>query len=491
MKTPTAPVALTLLLLAGNVCRAESKTERDIRRSVVRILATQRYPNHLRPWMKLNTREISGSGVVIDGQRILTNAHLVIYAKQIYVEPYQSSDKLAATVERLAPDIDLALLKVEDAAFWKNRPAVRKATGLPEGKDAVSVYGFPVGGTSLAVTKGAVARISYGPLGSEYGLHIQIDGAVNPGNSGGPALVKDEMIGVVVGASVQGQNIGYVIPNEEIDDFLKRPAGKSSGKPRIMDEMQTLLNDALRNKLKLDKNIRGLLVRTPASAEPSYPLKRGDIITRIGTYDIDNDSMIRVKENLRLSFLYAVPKLVARERVPLTVLRQGRSQTIELPVLRERHMLLRSLEGKYPSYFVYGPLVFSPASTPLARILENVALEGSPLWSRANQEAAFPGEELVVVTTMLPHKIRKGYSDPTGQVVKEVNGKRIRNLRHLIETLAGLNDRYVEFEFHEKYVETLVFERKEVLAAMEDILTDNNIGHPCSADLRSAWKPSR
>ncbi len=44
-----------------------------------------------------------------------------MYAKQIYVEPYQSSDKLAATVERQAPDIDLALLKVEDAAFWKNR----------------------------------------------------------------------------------------------------------------------------------------------------------------------------------------------------------------------------------------------------------------------------------------------------------------------------------------------------------------------------------
>src|SRR5262249_23709633 len=113
MKCPTAPIALALLLLAGNACRAESKTERDIRRSVVRIHATQRFPNHLKPWMKDNPREISGSGVVIEGQRILTNAHLVMYAKQIYIEPYQSSDKLAATIERLAPDIDLALLKVE------------------------------------------------------------------------------------------------------------------------------------------------------------------------------------------------------------------------------------------------------------------------------------------------------------------------------------------------------------------------------------------
>jgi hypothetical protein len=299
------------------------------------------------------------------------------------------------------------------------------------------------------------------------------------------------MIGVVVGASVEGQNIGYVIPNEEIDGFLKRPDGKSGYKPRILDELQALQNDALRNKLKLDKSIRGLLVRSPASSEPSYPLKRGDVITRIGTYDIDNDGMIRIKENLRLGFLYVVPKLVVRDRVPLTILRQGRSQTIDLPAVRERRMLMRSLEGRYPSYFVYGPLVFSAGSTSLARILEGQPLEGSPLLWRWNQEAAFPGEELVVVTTMLPHKIAKGYRDPTGQVVKEVNGKRIHNLRHLVETLGSVNDQYVEFEFHEKYVETMVFDHKEVLAAMEDILTDNNIGHPCSTDLRAAWKPAR
>jgi hypothetical protein len=158
---------------------------------------------------------------------------------------------------------------------------------------------------------------------------------------------------------------------------------------------------------------------------------------------------------------------------------------------RDRRMLVRSLEGKYPSYFVYGPLVFCPVSTPLARILDNPGLEGSPLLARWNHEVAFPGEELVAVTAMLPHKIGKGYSDPTGQVVKEVNGKRIRNLRRLVKTLGQINDPYVEFEFHEKYVETLVFDRKEVLAAMEEILTDNNIGHPCSADLRSACKPVR
>jgi hypothetical protein len=40
---------------------------------------------------------------------------------------------------------------VGDATFWKDRPSVPKAHALPEGKDAVSIYGYPVGSSSLAL----------------------------------------------------------------------------------------------------------------------------------------------------------------------------------------------------------------------------------------------------------------------------------------------------------------------------------------------------
>ncbi|HEY7425341.1 MAG TPA: hypothetical protein VH682_14005 [Gemmataceae bacterium] len=296
------------------------------------------------------------------------------------------------------------------------------------------------------------------------------------------------MIGVVIGASTEGQNIGYLIPNEEIDGFLK---GNSGGKPRIVDELQLLQNDALRRRLRLDPGTRGLLVRAPASSDPSYPLKKGDVLMRIGSYDVDNDGMVRVQDNLRLGFPYVVPREARGDRVPVTLLRQGRSQAIDLPVVRHHRQLMQRLDGKYPSYFVYGPLVFSPASTSLARVLGSQASEGSPLQARWNSEVAFEGEELVVVTALLPHKLAKGYGDPSGQVIKQVNGTHIRNLRHLVETLRKVTDQYVEFEFHEKYVEALVFDRKEVLAAMDDILSDNNIGQPCSADLRATWQADK
>src|SRR4051812_34334975 len=82
--------------------------------SVVKIFSTVRGPDQLRPWAKQSPRETSGSGVVIEGNRILTNAHVVSYASQIQVQGNQSGEKLVATVESISPTMDLAVLKLDD-----------------------------------------------------------------------------------------------------------------------------------------------------------------------------------------------------------------------------------------------------------------------------------------------------------------------------------------------------------------------------------------
>ena len=124
------------------------------------------------------------------------------------------------------------------------------------------------------------------------------------------------MIGVISG---HAENIGYIIPNQEIDDFLTDVAdGRYDGKPFVFDQFQTMENEALRAKLGLAKNVRGLMVREPKRRDPSYPLKEFDILTRIGTHEIDNEGMIQAAENLRLSFMSQVPKLVKNGTVPVS-----------------------------------------------------------------------------------------------------------------------------------------------------------------------------
>ena len=51
----------------------------------------------------------------------------------------------------------------------------------------------------------------------------------------------------------------------------------------------------------------------------------------------------------------------------LTIIRKGETKAIELPVSNKHPMLIESLLGRYPSYFVYGPLVFSNATTEFDR----------------------------------------------------------------------------------------------------------------------------
>src|SRR5262245_64709349 len=106
-------LAVFLACVAPVIRAAEEDTKREdpIRESVVKVFATMRYPDPFRPWSKQNPRDVSGTGVVIENKRILTNAHVVLYASQLTVQSYQSSDKHVAEVVAVSPGMDLAVLK--------------------------------------------------------------------------------------------------------------------------------------------------------------------------------------------------------------------------------------------------------------------------------------------------------------------------------------------------------------------------------------------
>src|SRR5580693_5773953 len=292
MRSPSRSVTFVLVvafLMGGLVARAwaaESAippvTGAGVERSVVKVFSTVRRPDPLKPWNKQAPDEQSGSGVIIEGHRILTNAHVVLYASQVQIQANQAGDKISATVEAIAPGIDLAVLKLDDPSFFDTHPPIKRASSIGQIKDAVLAYGFPTGGASLSITKGIVSRIEFTPYSTSVsGLRIDIDAAINPGNSGGPAIVGDKMIGLAFSALNNAQNIGYIIPNEEIDLFLQDIAdGHYHGKPALFDDLQTLENPALRSFLKLDSSVHGIVVRRPYTGEGGNPLKEWDVITQ-------------------------------------------------------------------------------------------------------------------------------------------------------------------------------------------------------------------
>jgi S1-C subfamily serine protease len=479
---------------------ADAGTPPSIENSVVKVFATMRYPDPFKPWTKQAPSEVTASGVVIEGRRILTNAHVVLYASQVQIQANAAGDKLPATVVAVAPGIDLAVLQLDDASFFDTHPPVARASKLPQIKDAVMAYGFPTGGSSLSITKGIVSRIEF--VAYNYpvsGLRIQVDAAINPGNSGGPAIAGDKMIGLAF-SKLGGdtQNIGYIIPNEEVDLFLKDIAadGRYHGKPAMYDELQTLENPALRDYLKLDKSVEGMVVHRPEKSDADYPLKEWDVLTRIGDTPIDNQGMIKLDKDLRVSFAYKVQHLASNGKLPLTLIRAGKTMQVQLPVSTEHRTLVADLKGNYPSYFVYGPVVFSAATWQFVSNIENNAgllrLLGavkSPLITRALDPPDAETEELVVVSSpFFPHKLANGYSNPTGSVVYSINGTHVRSLKHLVTVLRDLKDPFVTIEFDQKGNEALVFARAAMLAATDDILTDNGVRAQGSPNMLEVWQ---
>ena len=200
------------------------------------------------------------------------------YADEIFVQGGQGGDRVEAKVVAIGPGIDLAVLTLEDETFFAKRPPIARASKLPEITSRVAVQGFPIGGTSLSTTQGTVARIEYDIYETgAAGLRIQVDAAINPGNSGGPAVVDGKMIGVISG---HAENIGYIIPNQEIDDFLTDVAdGRYDGKPYIFDQFQTLENEALRGKLGAGQErarADGPRAEAPRSVLPAQGVRHPD-----------------------------------------------------------------------------------------------------------------------------------------------------------------------------------------------------------------------
>ena len=154
-----ASVGFSLLIVATDVRWASAAD--SIEPSVVKLLVTKREPDYFKPWTKAAPEKVSGSGVVIGENQILTNAHVVMHASQVFVQMRRGGDEMTAKVKAIGPGIDLAIVELTEPEKLKDVPVLPLADELPQLKSHVSVYGYPAGGDDLSVTDGIVSRIEF------------------------------------------------------------------------------------------------------------------------------------------------------------------------------------------------------------------------------------------------------------------------------------------------------------------------------------------
>lgn len=426
---------------------ADSEVDDAIRRSVVRVFVTQRKPDYRQPWQMGAQQSVSGSGCLIGGGRILTNAHVVADAAFIQVRKADDSRKYAAKLEFIARDSELATIKVEDPAFLKDtRPFELGA--LPHPRDKVAAYGYPLGGEDLSVTEGIVSRIEVTPyaFSNRDLLTMQIDAAISPGNSGG-AVVED---GKLVGLSFQtygedgAERANYAVPTPIIERFLKDiRSGVYHGVPDPGIYWEELENEGLRDYYHLTAAQNGILVSQTAYGSPSWNVLRpGDVLTSVGTTPIASDGTFAFRKGQRLSFTHLFTMMQVGDRVAVGIIRDGKPEKIELTMNSYRELVDDPLGNQRPSYFVYAGMVFVPLTHGY---LDQEDGGDGPDQLDFLSEYGMASEkrrQAVILSNVVAHDVNRGYHELADLVIDSINGIKIGDIRDVPRAFLKPEGRY-------------------------------------------------
>ncbi|MCQ2380668.1 MAG: S1C family serine protease, partial [Victivallaceae bacterium] len=345
------------LMLFACLCSA---AEVNPLNAVVRVDAMGNIPSFLVPWQSSAT-SWSGSAVVIEGRRILTNAHNVAWATFITLTKQNDDTPYEAKVQHVSHDNDLALLTAEDERFFDD--IVPMALGpTPPPQSSVLVAGYPVGGTSMSLTRGIVSRIemTFYKQSSKLQLGTQLDAAINSGNSGGPVLFD----GKVVGIAFQGLNsskadgIGYMIPYEVIDQFFKDiKDNRIDGIGTLGFDCAVLVNAGARHYLGMDERQTGVVVWNVDPGTDGSLVKKNDVVLSANGHRITNVGNIMLPDGSLRHWLSIVTLGQIGDVVHLELLRDGKVVKSDVPI-RKFHIVVREYEHM-PSYVLYNGMVFT------------------------------------------------------------------------------------------------------------------------------------
>lgn len=166
----------------------------------------------------------------------------------------------------------------------------RDRGGVQSMQDEVFVVGYPIGGDSVSVTQGVVSRVEPQQYahGSTVLLAVQIDAAINQGNSGGPAFKGDRVIGMAFQNLVGASNIGFIIPVPIIRHFLQDVQGNGysyTGFCQLGVMTQPTENKFQRKFLGIEQSQEGVIVNKSGLGRvclPRFPgCVEGKFLTRL------------------------------------------------------------------------------------------------------------------------------------------------------------------------------------------------------------------
>ncbi len=439
-----------------------STIQDNLRNAVVQVFSFRLEFNWLEPYKTPGQGIGAGSGFFIDQEgHFITNAHVVNESVAAFIQiPAFGKRRFDVTVEGVAPERDLALLKVvdEDLAIIKeglggtlpvaqlgNSDNIKRAS-------EILTLGFPLGQESLKSTLGVVS----GRQNMDGSSMIQIDAPLNPGNSGGPAInIHGQVVGVNTSGIMDAQNVGYIIPVNEVKLFLEQLPLAPMGSERsirflrkpflgiIYNASNDIVADYLQNPRPAGLYVAdvykgGLLERAG--------LQKGDMIYQINGHAIDSfGEMQAAWSDDKISLLDYISRIKIGDLLHFVFYRKGTRQEIsitfdftEYPAVRTRYPGYEHID-----YEIVGGCVFMELSLNHIPML----IKRNSLLSRYIElENQAKGQ--VILTHVLPDSEgTRSRILTSGTLINKVNDQEVKNLADLRTAIQDhANSGYITFE---------------------------------------------
>lgn len=468
-----------------------------IKDTVVRIIAQQAEPNLLEPYRTPNQKGGVGTGFFIsDRGEIITNHHVIDGAQAIWVK-IPSLGKIIIDVELIGtcPERDLALLRVTEESLNQIRAVLATIPYLQIGDsdlvrraDEVLALGYPLGTTQIALksTSGVVS----GPEHIGGRNLIQISAAINPGSSGGPAInASGQVIGVTCAGVLSAQNVGYIIPSNELkmilndlrgcekinNKILRRPflgVLYNNGSPELAEYLG---NPSDGGCYVVDVYKGSLLAQAGVQA--------GDVIYELNGNKIDmfGDINISWSED-RISMIDYIARFEIGQEVTVAVYRKGEKKVFTFKFGLSDLLPIHKIFPGYDAvdYEIYGGILFQQLTINHLPILINEAPGLSKYLEFENQT-----KPALIVTHVIPNSQiqRLQVLLHEGSVIVEVNGTKVGTLDELRAVLKK-DEKFTTFKTSDGVF--FVIARDKALA--DEHRLSATYGYPISPFIQSLLK---
>ena len=472
-----------LIIINLLICMTIFSEDVAVKKALVKVYTSHQLFDYLSPWQYGQSANSTATGFIIDGERIITNAHAVLNSKFLQVRKEGDSKKYKAVVKFTSEEYDLALVEIEDKSFFNGTVPLKLGT-LPEIQEKLTVYGYPLGGDKLSTTQGIVSRMEHNTytLTNRKFLIGQTDAAINSGNSGGPVVSKGKVVGVAFAGLNSADNIGYFIPVNILNNFLEDiKDGKYDGPPLLGVEWLELESPSHRRMLGIEDKTGGILIKKVFKNSPfEGVLQKNDVLMKLDNYPIEYDGTIEFRKNEKTDFSYVNQQKKYGDNLSYEIIRDKKIKTGQVKLNKkdiEYTVVTDVTIETPPSYMVYGGLLFEPlTSNYMAGVVEK-------LGSVYDKEELYKDyKQLVVLVRVLPFDVNLGYTDAEHEIIVKVNGEKYKDFKDFAQKVKNVKSGFIVFENDNG--DEIVLDVKEVEEQREALMQNYNISSDMSDDIK-------